>query len=508
MLKIDFHWIEECESTSRMLKEQGWPSGDRGSVIAAGRQSGGVGRLGRSWISLPGNLHFSIALPEQFLTDDLKEVIPLAAGVLVAEFLRIETGLNICLKWPNDLILDGRKIGGILCESSIFDGRMQGVIIGIGINLKNAPEFDQALKYPAGSLATALTARLGNAKSVAQSLSDWFASRWPSLTKANVVEKWKFFSIGLGHSWYREVDAHCEWYSMDGIDNQGHLALRARDDGQIQIVSSISHELRWDILMGKKIFVSDVGNTRTKLGLVSLGDDGTVVVDTIAANDVTLESFVTEKLRDGVSPVVHCLSVNPMGFKALEDQLRELSVSVRAIEKKPVRLTNSKYDLNALGIDRWAILEMLYFRRSLGVFNWPALVVSCGTATTIDCVDQHGCHVGGYILAGVQTSLDALSARGALLPKSIDFQSMTTSHEWPTSSQEAMAEAALRSTTSLINSERERLARLANKVPTDVTVILTGGLSALVRSRMTDSNVFLDENFVLLAAGLMVANGR
>ncbi len=508
MLPYEFEWIQECASTSRLLKDQGAFAQGKVQVIAAAKQTAGTGRLGRSWVGAEGNLHFSIRIPAQFISEDIKTLVPLAAGVVVAQFIRSHFGINLCLKWPNDLLLEGRKIGGILCEATILESRLQGVVIGVGLNLTTAPEQSQGLEYPAGVLKPLHGFEVGTAETLARNLAQYFARRWLELSRTNVMSEWNFFAMTHGHLWYRNLVDGYEWYRMVGIQEDGHLSLDSRQLGQSLIVNSSSHEFKWDLQMGRRMLVADVGNTRTKVGTVIVGSDGTLSLDSIASDAESVELFVKSRVEQGFAPVIHCLSVNPAGMTALVDRFRPLQVDVRALEKKPIRLTNSNYNFESLGADRGAILEMLYYKQSRGDFFWPAMVVSCGTATTIDCVDANGCHVGGYIMAGVQTAIDAICQRGALLPKFLDVFASQATSGWPSDSDSAIVAASVASTAAFIKSERERLAEQAAIPGACVPLLITGGYAKLVCSKLGDESVQLDEHLVLCGAALMALNGR
>lgn len=110
-----------------------------GTVVAAREQTQGRGRLDREWVSSVGaNLTFSILLCGKFNPRKLPSA-SMAAAIAVAELLEAE-GLNPSLKWPNDVLVNGKKICGILSE-----GIADGVIIGIGlnVNMQNAEHIDQ-----------------------------------------------------------------------------------------------------------------------------------------------------------------------------------------------------------------------------------------------------------------------------------------------------------------------------------------------------------------------------
>lgn len=128
-------------------------AGQRGPfVVCARAQTGGVGRHGRSWSSPPGNLYWTILLDDP--ADIPRDAAPaFAAGLAIIDALAA-TGTprdRLRLKWPNDILLDTRKLAGLLVEASLTGTQAQ-IIVGIGINLASSPP-DAA--YPATSLAEA-----------------------------------------------------------------------------------------------------------------------------------------------------------------------------------------------------------------------------------------------------------------------------------------------------------------------------------------------------------------
>jgi BirA family biotin operon repressor/biotin-[acetyl-CoA-carboxylase] ligase len=139
-----FLFVETCASTQRLL------GGAReGAVAATDEQTKGRGRLGRSWHAPAGtSLLFSVVLEPRVSPDRLPE-LSVVAGEAVAEAIAAETGLEPAIKLPNDVLIDGRKVAGILAEAS--DGR---VVLGIGINVsQRAEELPDDVATPATSLA-------------------------------------------------------------------------------------------------------------------------------------------------------------------------------------------------------------------------------------------------------------------------------------------------------------------------------------------------------------------
>ena len=153
----DYHLLtyDEVDSTNLEAKRLAASGGAHGAVIWARRQHQGYGRMGREWISQEGNLFVSLLLrpgksPEQ--CTQLSFVMALASRQAVASILGDE--LHLQLKWPNDLLLEGRKLGGMLLEVVPAAEKDAGsaVIVGIGINVETHPD---DLPYPAVSLKAA-----------------------------------------------------------------------------------------------------------------------------------------------------------------------------------------------------------------------------------------------------------------------------------------------------------------------------------------------------------------
>jgi BirA family biotin operon repressor/biotin-[acetyl-CoA-carboxylase] ligase len=119
-------------ATAVELAEAGAPEW---TMVAAGHQTAGRGRLGRSWTDEPGAaLMFSFVLRPALDPEDAG-LIPLLAGAAMATAIADSAGIEVRCKWPNDLLLAGAKVGGILAESSFADGRITYAIVGIGLNL-------------------------------------------------------------------------------------------------------------------------------------------------------------------------------------------------------------------------------------------------------------------------------------------------------------------------------------------------------------------------------------
>lgn len=149
--------LSECESTNTVLLERARNDSARAAVaksalLVADRQSAGRGRLGRRWLSSPeGSLTFSVLW--HFAGDAARlSGLPLAVGLAVARALAVCGARGVGLKWPNDILLGGGKVGGILLEAEAAPTGMLAVL-GIGLNLRMPVGKAEEFLYPPAALA-------------------------------------------------------------------------------------------------------------------------------------------------------------------------------------------------------------------------------------------------------------------------------------------------------------------------------------------------------------------
>jgi BirA family biotin operon repressor/biotin-[acetyl-CoA-carboxylase] ligase len=147
---VPYRFVASCPTTQGLLRDNALPEG---AVVSADHQTAGRGRSGRRWEDVPGEaLLCSILLrppPGLHIAQ-----LSLAAGLAVAQAVEGTTGLRAALKWPNDVLLDGHKVAGVLVEA-----HTDAVICGIGVNVAQAGEALPSHRTPpAGSLRT-LTGR-------------------------------------------------------------------------------------------------------------------------------------------------------------------------------------------------------------------------------------------------------------------------------------------------------------------------------------------------------------
>lgn len=230
--------LAEVGSTNTECLERARKGALSGLWITAERQTVGRGRRGRAWFSEPGNLYASLMLIDPAPMERLGS-LPLAVAVAVqAAVSRIMPldASDVLIKWPNDILVDRRKVCGILIEGETLPDGRHGLVIGIGINVAVAPD---AGLYPVATLrdfgASAspeeLFAHLF--QSMAETLGLWDRGRGISA----IMERWKQVAGGIGENITVNLPDRSISGRFAGIDDTGLLKLEM-DDGGTRLIAA------------------------------------------------------------------------------------------------------------------------------------------------------------------------------------------------------------------------------------------------------------------------------
>ncbi len=168
----DFHYVERTGSTNTLLDALAQGGAAEGSVVVAGEQSAGKGRMARGWFSPPGGgIYFSLLLRPEVTINSVSG-LPLVLGLAVSKLCDRWVGEKAALvKWPNDVLIGGRKCCGILCEMRGDPDRVEYVVAGIGLNVNIAEEeFPAEVRERAIALGTAAGRELPRAEMLADLL--------------------------------------------------------------------------------------------------------------------------------------------------------------------------------------------------------------------------------------------------------------------------------------------------------------------------------------------------
>jgi BirA family transcriptional regulator, biotin operon repressor / biotin---[acetyl-CoA-carboxylase] ligase len=233
------HWLGVTGSTNDVAQSLAGAGASEGTVVVAEAQTAGRGRMGRVWFSPPGaGLYVSIVLKP---TGD--QLLTLAAGVAIAEGVRVATGLPAEIKWPNDVMIGRRKLAGILTEAAAQGGAVQYVVLGFGVNLHPAA-YPADLRDRATSIEAETSRPADRALILAEVLAA-LAARYAELRAGRfdaILGAWRRLAPSLPAS-------VVEWDSAGGvvrgraedIDETGALVVRV--GGKVERL--IAGEIRW-----------------------------------------------------------------------------------------------------------------------------------------------------------------------------------------------------------------------------------------------------------------------
>ena len=220
---------------------------ESGTVIIADSQARGRGRRGRVWISPPGsNIYMSAVLKPEIAVRDVA-FLTVAAALACAFALRSKTGLNVNIKWPNDLMVSGKKIGGILTELRSGQDKINFAVIGIGINVNSRDEdFPGALVNIATSIKEVTGKYFSRSGIIAEILNE--LERWYKKLMGDgrflLLEEWKRLSCTIGKEVRVTLCNEVIAGFAEDIDEEGMLVLKLASGERRRISAGDLTELR------------------------------------------------------------------------------------------------------------------------------------------------------------------------------------------------------------------------------------------------------------------------
>ncbi len=233
-----FGTIDSTNSCARVLAGC-WAT--EGTVVHAEEQTAGRGRLGRTWTATAGeNLTFSIVLRPSISPDQLN-LLPLLIAVGVSRGIEAFCGVRIQCKWPNDLLVHGKKCAGILLEGSMAEERVSFVVAGIGINV-NQVEFPEEIRDRATSLARetgTVIDRPALFRSILEALEDEYRSASAGGYQ-NVLTRWRTYAPMVGRQIslrHHTTEIHGR---VSGISKDGGLIVSANGNEQTYFAGDVT----------------------------------------------------------------------------------------------------------------------------------------------------------------------------------------------------------------------------------------------------------------------------
>lgn len=256
ILGRDLIYLPTTHSTNDVAREKARSGAAEGTVVVADEQKAGRGRLGRTWLAPAGSsLLFSLVLRPPF-PPERSFVLTMIAASSVAAAVEQVTGLPCGVKWPNDVLIGGRKVAGILSEMSLVEGHTNFVVVGIGLNVNT----DLSLLGDIASTATSLSAELGRPIEretlLCQALLELESRYLPLLEPVSevaegkvgtwhqvVFQEWRSRLVVLGQRVIVQGGLGVEEGLAEDVERDGTLLVR-RDDGTQLRVSAGDVSLR------------------------------------------------------------------------------------------------------------------------------------------------------------------------------------------------------------------------------------------------------------------------
>jgi BirA family biotin operon repressor/biotin-[acetyl-CoA-carboxylase] ligase len=226
----NFIYCDEIESTNTELLSGKQQYKKTGTVFLAEKQIAGKGRKDRAWLSAKGlNLTFSILLTKETFADINPNHINFAASIAVAEAIENLYQLKAELKWPNDVLIDKKKVAGILVEKSIKGSNIERMVIGMGINL-NQITFQGDFNFPPTSLKLQIGADINRENILAEILNN-FEDLLIELEKTpkNIINDWRSKCEMIGDKITITENDKVKTGIFHDIDENGYLLLKKND---------------------------------------------------------------------------------------------------------------------------------------------------------------------------------------------------------------------------------------------------------------------------------------
>ncbi len=233
--------VESCSSTNDLANAMALRGEEEGTVVIAGEQTDGRGTKGRTWYSKKDKgIYLSVILRPQRRDMSL---LPLVAGLAVRDALAEIEDLHARLKWPNDIIFAGKKLGGILCEASFLGNTISHAIMGMGLNV-----FHDEEDFPANIRTQATSLRILLEKDIDieaflsklwKILGDWYGF-FLEEKDVQIIRAFEEFSV---YSVQDTVAVHTEQKKITGeyrgIDLRGRLILRTQGTERSFLASEV-----------------------------------------------------------------------------------------------------------------------------------------------------------------------------------------------------------------------------------------------------------------------------
>lgn len=236
----DIRFYSETESTMDEARILATGNVQEGMLVVAESQTKGRGRFARSWLSSPGNLYVSTVL---YPPIEALPFMSIMAGVAVARAIEKSTNLKATVKWPNDIIVNGKKVGGVLTECVVQGNEVSYLIIGIGVNIALDKSVFQGLLEGGTSLNIQLGAEVDRCSLTRRLIHD-LDYMYSELVKGNPpISEWLEIIDTVGKEIEVVVGEERLFGTAESLDAYCNLVLRL-PNGEARILSEGDVTLR------------------------------------------------------------------------------------------------------------------------------------------------------------------------------------------------------------------------------------------------------------------------
>lgn len=488
---VKLHLVNECTSSNDVVLVQARQdiAAAHGLLCVTHHQTHGRGRQGKSWVSRIGEcVMFSLGWVFERPQAELGALAPVAA--LACRRVLAACGADIQIKWPNDLVVGGKKLGGILIET-VRSGGQTAAVIGIGINFVQPKEVEQATSVQTESTvpvvaAELLTRLVGELTAMlpefdrhgfAPFMADYQAAHRDQNREVMILQHGKTMFEG----------------TVLGVTEQGALRLQTEQGERVVVSGELNLRRHEDFLSGnvsdsRRYLLLDAGNSRLKWAWV----ENNVLSAVSAAHYCDLSALGEDWKQHGTphTDIIGCAVCGEEKKTLIADQLT-LPVCWKPSTAQNMGIRNHYRNPAEHGADRWFnVLGARRFTRN------ACVVVSCGTAVTVDVLTDDNHYLGGTILPGFHLMKEALAQNTANLNCSSGKV-----YPFPTTTANAVASGMMDAVCGAVVLMHSRL---KNRIPPggSVDVILTGG--GAVRIAQALSETFTLDNYVRIVDNLAV----
>jgi BirA family transcriptional regulator, biotin operon repressor / biotin---[acetyl-CoA-carboxylase] ligase len=229
-MNFSFHHFDTIGSTNDEAKRLAMLGEPEGTVVTAETQTAGRGRSGRAWVTPHGSaIAMSLILrPKVPALHTLQ--VSLLGGLAVLEGIQRLVSLPLQLKWPNDVLVNGKKVAGILAEAAYSGDQLEYVVLGMGVNVNGGPPPDLQVEYEATSLA----AEWGDSSdrdALMRSILAAFVMHYPALGTPALANTWLQHLAMRGQPVRVTGMTESVTGVLEGVTGDGSLVVRTEDGG-------------------------------------------------------------------------------------------------------------------------------------------------------------------------------------------------------------------------------------------------------------------------------------